>query len=901
MLLTSFLPLSAQETVNVAFTASTESGLYCPFTSVNVTNVTRGWTENLVYPDTVLVLTNTVNVAEHIGRAFCLGDAYPNPFTGETQALLELPEKCDVLLQVVRLDGSEVVSQTHCLDAGTYRLRVSLSVPQLAFLAVTTGYGRQVTKLVHAGDGAADAIEVDYVSSETKSFGKDEPARLDATGEFEPGDVMRYEAQLVDGGVTAYSIAVTQPQNGDEVITLRFALDCPTVTTSEATVITHISAICGGNVTDAGGLMVTARGVCWSTTPNPTVSDSCTTNGMGMGEFLSQLLDLSVETTYYVRAYATNLLCTSYGNEVEFTTLPIPDYNITVTAVPSNGGTVSGGGVYQEGDTCTVSANANAGFEFTCWIEKGDVVSTDANYTFTVTGNRDLEAHFTQQTYTISVSASPSNGGTVSGGGTYTYGQWCTVHANANNGYNFTNWTENGNVVSTEANYNFQVTNSRVLVAHFTQQTYTISVSASPSNGGTVSGGGTYTYGQWCTVHANANNGYNFTNWTENGNVVSTEANYNFQVTNSRVLVAHFTQQTYTISVSASPSNGGTVSGGGTYTYGQWCTVHANANSGYDFTNWTENGNVVSTNANYTFTVTGNRALVAHFTEVPQIPVGAINGLFTINENGNQVYFSKGNLQYNKMTNEWSFMEHQYDMVEIYPLDVGENYVNQNIVSLFGWGTSGWHDSSDPYNVNYQPWSTSYTTVNSDYNYYGYGPSTNMPSPNLTGGSANYDWGVYNPISNGGNQPNQWRTLTHEEWDYVFMYRPTSSNIRYAKANVNNVNGVILLPDDWDASYYSLSNTNGPWSDYTSNIISAIEWNEIFEDNGAVFLPAAWGRQGTSVLNDNEIGEYWSSSYSNSDNAWAMGFTMYNLYSVNGHYLGRSAGKSVRLVAPAEN
>ena len=753
LLLTSFLPLSAQETVNVAFTASTESGLYCPFTSVNVTNVTRGWTENLVYPDTVLVLTNTVNVAEHIGRAFCLGDAYPNPFTGETQALLELPEKCDVLLQVVRLDGSEVTSQTHCLDAGTYRLRVSLSVPQLAFLSVTTGYGRQVTKLVHAGDGAADAIKVDYVSSETKSFGNDEPARLDATGEFEPGDVMRYEAQLEDDGVTAYSIAVTQPQNGDEIITLRFALDCPTVTTSEATVITHISAICGGNVTDAGGLMVTERGVCWSTTPNPTVSDSYTTNGMGTGEFLSQLLDLSVETTYYVRAYATNLLCTSYGNEVEFTTLPIPDYNITVTAIPSNGGTVSGGGVYQEGDTCTVSANANAGFEFTCWIEKGEVVSTDANYTFTVTGNRDLEAHFTQQTYTISVSANPSNGGTVSGGGTYTYGQWCSVNANANSGYNFTNWTENGNVVSTNANYNFQVTNSRVLVAHFIEE----------------------------------------------------------------------------------------------------------------------------------------------------------GGLFTVDSDGNQVYFSPGNLQYRASTNTWRFAENQWDFVGDNTLGtVYENGVkcdNSQIsstydgwIDLFGWGTSGWHDSNDPYNVNYQPWSTSASVVvNQEYNYWGYGPSTNMPSPNLTGSSANYDWGVYNPISNGGNQPNQWRTLTHEEWAYVFNSRP---GIRFAKANVNNVNGVILLPDDWSTSYYTLSNTNSPGASYSSNTITAQQWSTL-EQHGAVFLPAAGNRGGTSVYDVGSHGYSWSASYSNSFHAYIVHFCDTYLYTDN---IGsRNIGFSVRLARVAEN
>ncbi|MBQ6770572.1 MAG: hypothetical protein IJP44_06275 [Bacteroidales bacterium] len=839
LLLTSFLPLSAQETVNVAFTASTESGLYCPFTSVSVTNVTRGWTENLVYPDTVLVLTNTVNVAEHIGRAFCLGDAYPNPFMGETQALLELSEKCDVLLQVVRLDGSEVASQTHCLDAGTYRLRVSLSVPQLAFLSVTTGYGRQVTKLVHAGDGAADAIEVDYVSSETKSFGKDEPARLDATGEFELGDVMRYEAQLVDGGVTAYSIAVTQPQNGDEVITLRFALDCPTVTTSEATVITHISAICGGNVIDAGGLMVTARGVCWSTTPNPTMSDSHTTNGMGTGEFLSQLLDLSVETTYYVRAYATNLLCTSYGDEVDFTTLPIPDYNITVTAIPSNGGTVGGGGVYQEGDTCMVSANANAGFEFAYWMEKGSVVSTDANYTFTVTGNRDLEAHFTQQTYTISVSANPSNGGTVSGGGTYTYGQWCTVHANANNGYNFTNWTENGNVVSTNANYTFTVTGNRSLEAHFTP-TYTISVSANPSNGGTVSGGGTYTYGQWCTVHANANNGYNFTNWTENGNVVSTDANYPFQVTNSRVLVAHFA-------------------------------------------------------------------------ETPQIPVGAIDGLFTVDSAGNQVYFSQGNLQYigSASTPYWKFAENQW---EFFGASTNQISPSQTVDrDLFGWGTSGWHDSSDPYNVNYQPWSTSDpgagsgSGINPDYNYYGYGPSTNMSSPNLTDGSANYDWGIYNPISNGGNQPNLWRILTREEWNWVLNIRSTISGKRYAKAQITGagngiVYGVILFPDNWSTSTYDPNCPNQSEVSFSSNVISLDQWNTM-QNAGAVFLPAASGRRGTFFIASEEFGGYWTASYSSAYGAHSVTFHENDPYYMldPSQHSDRCYGHSVRLVAPAGN
>ena len=290
-------------------------------------------------------------------------------------------------------------------------------------------------------------------------------------------------------------------------------------------------------------------------------------------------------------------------------------YTINVSANPTNGGTVGGGGSYNQGASCTVTASANTGYTFVNWTEGGNVVSTQANYTFTVTGNRTLVANFQAQpqNYTISVSANPTNGGTVTGGGTYQQGQSCTVRATANNGYTFTNWTENGNVVSTNAAYTFNVTGNRTLVANFTQQNYTISVSANPTNGGTVTGGGTYQQGQSCTVRATANNGYTFTNWTENGNVVSTNAAYTFNVTGNRTLVANFTQQNYIISVSANPTNGGNVTGGGAFHYGDNCTVIATPANGYTFLRWTENGNQVSTNASYSFSVTGNRTLVAQF------------------------------------------------------------------------------------------------------------------------------------------------------------------------------------------------------------------------------------------------------------------------------------------------
>ncbi len=290
-------------------------------------------------------------------------------------------------------------------------------------------------------------------------------------------------------------------------------------------------------------------------------------------------------------------------------------FTITVSANPTIGGSVTGGGTYNQGQSCTVTAAANASYSFVNWTENGNVVSTNRNYTFTVTSNRTLVANFQAQpqNYNITVSANPTNGGTVTGGGSYQQGQSCTVNATPATGYNFVRWTENGQQVSTNASYTFTVTGNRTLVAQFQLQSFSITASADPNNGGTVTGGGTYNYGQSCTLSATPATGYTFVNWTKNGQQVSTNASYTFNVTSSGAYVAHFQIQSYNIAVVAKPDNGGTVTGGGTYTYGQNCTITATANEGYDFINWTENNIPVSTNPSYSFNVTGNHSFAANF------------------------------------------------------------------------------------------------------------------------------------------------------------------------------------------------------------------------------------------------------------------------------------------------
>ena len=95
----------------------------------------------------------------------------------------------------------------------------------------------------------------------------------------------------------------------------------PTISTSSVYDVKDISAVCGGNVSSDGGAVVTAKGVCWNTTPNPTIANSYTNEGIGVGEFTSNITRLTPNTMYYVRAYATNAKGTAYGEEMTFTTL----------------------------------------------------------------------------------------------------------------------------------------------------------------------------------------------------------------------------------------------------------------------------------------------------------------------------------------------------------------------------------------------------------------------------------------------------------------------------------------------------------------------------------------------------------------------------------------------------
>ena len=169
---------------------------------------------------------------------------------------------------------------------------------------------------------------------------------------------------------------------------------------------------------------------------------------------------------------------------------------------------------------------------------------------------------------------------------------------------------------------------------------YTIFATINPINSGTITGNGNYFEGENIQLIASPATGYTFTNWTEDGTEVSTNSNYSFTVTENRTLVANFVLQTFDISASVSPANSGTITGTRTFDYGETANLTATAETGYDFVNWTENGTEVSTNPNYSFTVTENRAFVAVFQITNDISDFSKINSITIYPNPNTGLFS---------------------------------------------------------------------------------------------------------------------------------------------------------------------------------------------------------------------------------------------------------------------
>ena len=236
---------------------------------------------------------------------------------------------------------------------------------------------------------------------------------------------------------------------------------------------------------------------------------------------------------------------------------------------------------------------------------------------------------------------------------------------------------------------------------------------------------------------------------------------------------------------------------------------------------------------------------------------GSLSGAFTINANGDQIVFSKGNLQYHCTNHVWQFATNQYDIIGGDNANISDSY--DGWIDLFGYGTG-----NNP------------TLVSTSYGDY----------------STFTDWGV-NAISNGGNEANLWRTLTSTEWLYMFRLRPEAHN-KYGAATVANVPGIIVLPDVYVGP--AINTVRDAW---VNNVISSSEW-AAYEAAGAVFLPAAGYRSGTTMYNVGSEGFCWSSTPDPSDAEYSYKLCLSPISVIEPQGFGRrNEGISVRLIKAA--
>ena len=370
----------------------------------------------------------------------------------------------------------------------------------------------------------------------------------------------------------------------------------------------------------------------------------------------SQALYIRSDNTNYnpnnPSSYSGTVL--SVKNQIILTKEPISTepVNITVSANPAQAATVSGGGEYTFGQTCTVAATPNSGYSFIGWTENGNVVSTELSYSFTATADRSLVANFIQA---VEIGTASTTNNYLP---TYNYYN-----------YSFTEQIYTAQEIGTAgtinsiAFYNGGTGKTRTLDLYvktttkstFSSKTDWVSMSSSDK---VFSGSVTLTAGAWtfinfttpfeydgtsniiiavddntgsysnsphmaCSVFNASNQAIYIysdgTNYTPSSPTTSQSSGYDMLSVKNHILLGITASGNphYTITATANPTNGGTVNGGGTFEEGESCTLTATANTGYAFTNWTKNGSVVSTDATYTFNVTESGAYVANFTAIP--------------------------------------------------------------------------------------------------------------------------------------------------------------------------------------------------------------------------------------------------------------------------------------------
>ena len=316
------------QSLTVTFTGRTsglDGDVYIPLTKIVVHNITQKWEHTLYFPDTVMKLGITGLENFEKENEFQLSQNVPNPFDGTTDVSLQLPEAGKVFIEIYDLMGKKIMESKKMLPSGVHTFRVMLSSPQGYLLKAQCGDYSSSIKMVNNGCAGDNAIHYLGIGNFPNTIlGLKNGSKGQINKPFLCGDEMDYVGYAIIDGEEVEGGHVVQQQIAPQEIVLFFERQIvpdPKVSTRPISFVTENSAVSGGNVTEYAWDYVWEGGVCWSTSPAPTVEDSHIVYEHPDENFVCQLTDLTPQTQYYVRAFITNQNGISYGDERSFVTM----------------------------------------------------------------------------------------------------------------------------------------------------------------------------------------------------------------------------------------------------------------------------------------------------------------------------------------------------------------------------------------------------------------------------------------------------------------------------------------------------------------------------------------------------------------------------------------------------
>jgi uncharacterized protein (TIGR02145 family) len=287
--------------------------------SVYVKNETLGCDTMIYGSMPTITLNYSLGIKENsnsVGSSFFIVSYNPNPFSESTLVTICVKQRENLSLFLLDVQGKILAEIDKVFEVGFHNFQISSSINGVLVLHITNGKYSQTLKLVSLLSGFANN-KVSYlgiahpVNTKTQSV---------SGFVFHLGDQLSFK-----GIATGYNDKIiidspTQNKSYTFLMSPTTQNHLPTVTTADVTNINNNTATCGGNVISDGGAPVTARGVCWSISPDPTILDNHTSDSIGIGHFVSLIHGLAVNTKYFVKAYAANSVGIGYGDTISFST-----------------------------------------------------------------------------------------------------------------------------------------------------------------------------------------------------------------------------------------------------------------------------------------------------------------------------------------------------------------------------------------------------------------------------------------------------------------------------------------------------------------------------------------------------------------------------------------------------